>query len=288
MWYVHVFVDESSHSPWAEWFSKPRGLQEHELEGDWKFIQYHSKLILEHSEEILNVKPLESSSPSWTRSVLSHDQAIKWTQAKVRVYSDSVLCVGQMKESEEAITRWEGQVEELPSYTELSMEKWIFVISYSSRDPKNLARKNIKPEMFTDRIIFMSMFNDIDWTQRGNDEICSSNAEKVKDYGSEKKWYQNGAPQPTKWYSDSKKPVISCSKASVLWVVESWKGRRSKKPCTSMEMYRTQNSCSELIILLLSSVFTEPWRCGVNNSAWQRKKRNESILTSVKSHEVQL
>ena len=48
-------------------------------------------VILEHSEEILNVKPLESSSPAWTRSMLSHDQAIKWTKAKVRVYSDSVL-----------------------------------------------------------------------------------------------------------------------------------------------------------------------------------------------------
>ena len=38
------------------------------------------KLMLEHSEEILNVKPLESSSSSWTRSVLLHDQAIKWTK----------------------------------------------------------------------------------------------------------------------------------------------------------------------------------------------------------------
>ena len=35
------------------------------------------KLNLEHSEEILNVKTLESSSPSWMRSVLSQDQAIK-------------------------------------------------------------------------------------------------------------------------------------------------------------------------------------------------------------------
>ena len=79
------------------------------------------KLILEHSEEILNVKPLESSSPSWTGSVLSHDQAIKWTKAKVRVYSDFVPCVGQMNERKEAITRWERQKEEFkmyPSYNE--------------------------------------------------------------------------------------------------------------------------------------------------------------------------
>ena len=40
-----------------------------------------------------------------------------------------------------------------------------------------------------------------------------------------------------------------------------------------MEIHRTQNSCSELFILQISPVFTEPWRIGVNSSAWQRKKR---------------
>ena len=43
---------------------------------------------------------------------------------------------------------------------------------------RDLERKSIEPEEFTDGIIFMSMFNDIDWTTRGNDEICISNAEK--------------------------------------------------------------------------------------------------------------
>ena len=40
------------------------------------------KLMLEHFEELLNVKTIESASPSWTRSVLSHDQVIQWTKAK--------------------------------------------------------------------------------------------------------------------------------------------------------------------------------------------------------------
>ena len=39
------------------------------------------KLILEHSEGILNVNTIESASPSWTRSVLSHDQVIQWTKS---------------------------------------------------------------------------------------------------------------------------------------------------------------------------------------------------------------
>ena len=50
------------------------------------------KLMLEHSEEILNVNTIHSTSPSWTRSAWSHDQVIKWTKAIVLVYSDSELC----------------------------------------------------------------------------------------------------------------------------------------------------------------------------------------------------
>ena len=32
---------------------------------------------------------------------------------------------------------------------------------------------------------------------------------------------ENGIPPPHKWWNDSKKPVTQCSRASVLWVVES-------------------------------------------------------------------
>ena len=43
------------------------------------------RLISEHPEEIFNVKPIESAAPSWTRSTLSHDQVIKWANAKVHL-----------------------------------------------------------------------------------------------------------------------------------------------------------------------------------------------------------
>ena len=57
---------------------------------------------MHHQDEILNVTPIERTAPSWTRSTLSHDQVIKWTKAKERVYSDSVLCVGQVLDHSEA------------------------------------------------------------------------------------------------------------------------------------------------------------------------------------------
>ena len=75
-------------------------------------LKITQKLIFEHSEEILNVGAIESASPSWTRSVFSQDQVIQWTKEKVRVYSDSVLCLEKMNDSKYAITRWEGQVGE--------------------------------------------------------------------------------------------------------------------------------------------------------------------------------
>ena len=50
------------------------------------------------------------------------------------------------------------------------------------RIQKHLGERNIEPENFGDRIIFISMFNDIEWTRKGNEENCISNSEKVKMY----------------------------------------------------------------------------------------------------------
>ena len=45
---------------------------------------------------------------------------------------------------------------------------------------RDLARKNIQPKEFKDRIVFLSMFNDIGWKK--SDDNCTSNVEKVKNY----------------------------------------------------------------------------------------------------------
>ena len=43
----------------------------------------------------------------------------------------------------------------------------------------------------------MSMLNDIDWIRKGNDEICTSNSEKVKTYA--KKFSQGTLDVPRSW-----------------------------------------------------------------------------------------
>ena len=73
--------------------------------------------LLNVLNNFLNVKCRECSSHSWTRSVLANDQVIKWAKAKVCVYADSVLCVGQMKDTPEAVERRKGPVEGLRLYS---------------------------------------------------------------------------------------------------------------------------------------------------------------------------
>ena len=109
------------------------------------------KLMSEQTGEILNVKPLESSSLSWTRSVLSHDR-----EARVRVYSDSVLCVGHMndgKKSNNKKRRSSGRIQDVSFFQKNIRNQWrsngirveyfprIFVIEDSSRDPTRFGKK---------------------------------------------------------------------------------------------------------------------------------------------------
>ena len=54
-----------------------------------------TRKLVHNQAEILNVKMIECASPSWTRSSLAHAQAIKWSKAKVRVFSDLFLCLGK-------------------------------------------------------------------------------------------------------------------------------------------------------------------------------------------------
>ena len=68
---------------------------------------------MENSEEIVNVNTIDRASPHGRDPYCLTIRGIQWTKAKVRVYSDFVRCLEKMSDSKDAITRWEGQVEEL-------------------------------------------------------------------------------------------------------------------------------------------------------------------------------
>ena len=68
----------------------------------------------------------------------------------------------------------------------------------------DLERKNIEPDNFKDRIIFISMFNDIEWKK--NDDNCITNAEKVKNYSKRflpRQWTFLGPGSEKRWYGSS-------------------------------------------------------------------------------------
>ena len=130
-----------------------------------------------------------------------------------------------------------------------------------------LRKRNIEPERFTDHIILVSMFNDTDWSLKGNEGFCVSNAENVKECakrfsqghwtflgpGDEKKWY--GIPHYTpEGQSDFTanqmverfKEVIQCSR--VYQCFESWNSEKRSMTGTqdtSMRLLRTPSCCSE-------------------------------------------
>ena len=273
---VHVFVDESSHSSWTELFGEPGGLQEHELRGISELVQYHTEI---------------DKGASWRNSEFEYDwtcislmdeiSIVSWTSDSVdRGKSMCLLRFRSMLGNDEWKQRckhkMEGQVDEFkmsPSYKELlgidgeTIDfEWNIFPGFSSLQvlqeiQNDLRERNIKLEKFTDRIIFMSMFNDIDWTRKGN----------VKEHAmrfSQGHWTfsvletkrsgmelflthlkENGTLQPLTCWNDSKIQVIQYSRVSVLWVVGSWKERVAGTPNTSMRMLGTPSSCSDSFIL---------------------------------------
>ena len=69
-----------------------------------------------------------------------------------------------------------------------------------------LSRLSITPEIFTGRIIFMSMFNDISWGSKDNKKECEANAQPVSLYAKKfgaGQWSFLGAGSEKKWYSIS-------------------------------------------------------------------------------------
>ena len=118
--------------------------------------------------------------------MLFPDQVIKWRIAKVLVYSDSVLCLGKLSGHSEANRRWEGQVadfqlsasfEELlgidgePIEFEWNIFPGLTSLHILQRIQKHLGERNIELENFGGHIIFMSMFNDIEWTRKETKRI---------------------------------------------------------------------------------------------------------------------
>ena len=118
-------------------------------------------------------------------------EVIKLRKAKVQVSSDSVLCVGKMREFPQSNSEWESRLQWFMSTKQhreldgidgepVEFEWMIFpghttlqILLEIQKLPKDLG---CEPEQFLGRIIFMSMYNEIEWRNEDNKRVCLATA----------------------------------------------------------------------------------------------------------------
>ena len=77
-----------------------------------KTIEISEQLMLEQSDEIFGVSQISWESSPWKQlSVVSDEEVVSLSHAKVYVFSDSVLCLGTMKHNPISNTVWEQQLD---------------------------------------------------------------------------------------------------------------------------------------------------------------------------------
>ena len=159
-------------------------------------------------------------------SLIGDERIINLQRAKVYVFSDSVLCLGKIHQHPSANESWKDRIEWITTsqsyrdYDEISGEptefEWNIFPGFTTLQLLDkvtdlLSRFGETPEIFTGRILFMSMFNGISCEKQDNERECLANAKDVSTYakkfgkgqwsfigpGSEKKWYsmEENSPQ---------------------------------------------------------------------------------------------
>ena len=117
-------------------------------------------------------------------------KVIKWAKGKVHVYSDSVLRLGKMNEHPEENVKWNDQLQDFrQSNTNRELFgvdgepiefEWNLFRGFTSwqilqKIQEFLGARQTSPEEFEHRLIFMSMFNDID----GQRKKCLKNVFRI-------------------------------------------------------------------------------------------------------------
>ena len=152
------------------------------------------KLIVGQSDEIYGVYTIDWDDSSLKHlSLIGAEEVISLSHAKVYGFSDSVLCVGKMNHNPTSNTVWEDKLTWFKSSSQYRaldtiegepMEfEWnipgFTILQRINRVHEFLSKMSEEPEEFTRRIIFMSMFNDISWGSKDNEQECELSAQLV-------------------------------------------------------------------------------------------------------------
>ena len=156
------------------------------------------KLVAGQPDEIYGVNTINWDDSSWKHlSLIGDEEVISPSHAKVYVFSDSVLRLGSMKDNPQSNTVWEDKLTWFNSSSQyracdtidgepMEFEWNIFpgftTLQVCHKVQELLSRLSVTPEKFTGRIIFMSMFNDISWGSKDNEQECELSANLVSIY----------------------------------------------------------------------------------------------------------
>ena len=212
------------------WF--PSGTTTSMLSTRWSWIT--QRLILNQHHEILNVSTIEWRFTPWMKSTLLHDKVIKWADAKVHVYSNSVLCLVRMHGHPEAKEKWKDPFQllqqsngcwELFGLENQLSSSGIFDRTYnigdSQRDPGQKFRG------FSMSSHLHVHVNDINWTKTGHCNECFSNSEEVKIFAKRfplGHWSFFGPGEEGNWYGTHNcKPAGQWILTTADVVVENYK-----------------------------------------------------------------
>ena len=144
-----------------------------------------SKLVSEQ-DDISGLETIGWENHSWRKlSLIGDEKIINLQRTKVYVFSDSVLCLGKIQQNPESNEAWEqrlGWIKSSQSYRnfdridgEPTEFEWnIFpgfdTLQLCDKVKSLLSRLGQTPEIFTGRILFMSMFNDISCGTKDNEK----------------------------------------------------------------------------------------------------------------------
>ena len=203
-----------------------------------KMFDTSAKLVGEQ-DETFNVDAIHWEKHSWKHlSLIGDETIINLQRAKVYVFSDSVLCLGRVHQHPKSNESWKDRIEWIttsqsyrdddgisgePTDFEWNIFPGFTTLQLCGKVTDLLSRFGETPEIFTGRILFMSMFNNISCDKKGNEEECVANAEVVSILarkfgigkwsfigpGSEKKWYSMKEDSPQRiWDNTAEKMLV--------------------------------------------------------------------------------
>ena len=156
-----------------------------------------AKLVSEQ-EEITGLETIGWENHSWKyMSLIGDERIINLQRAKVYVFSYSVLCLGKIHQNPESNTAWEERIGWIttsqsyrdfdgidgePTKFEWNIFPGLDTLQLCGKVKSLLRRLGETPEIFTGRILFMSMFNDISRGTKDSEKECLANARLVSLY----------------------------------------------------------------------------------------------------------